>query len=56
MDALGIAGIVVAVITAIAGILALFQGWKCWERRNNTVSSLKNIIRSVIKDLFPLLS
>ncbi|RPB14714.1 hypothetical protein P167DRAFT_582822 [Morchella conica CCBAS932] len=36
VDALGIAGIVVAVITAIAGILALFQGWKCWERRNNT--------------------
>jgi uncharacterized iron-regulated membrane protein len=35
-DALGIAGIVVAVITAIAGILALFKGWKCWGKRYNS--------------------
>lgn len=41
VDGLGIAGIVVAVITAIAGILALFKGWKCWERRNNSASSLE---------------
>jgi uncharacterized iron-regulated membrane protein len=55
-DALGIAGIVVAVITAIAGILALFKGWKCWGKRKNSVSSLENIIRSVIKRSVPFTS
>lgn len=42
LDGFGVAGIVIGVVTAIAAILALFKGWKCWKGRRSSVNPLIN--------------
>jgi hypothetical protein len=43
-----VAGIVIGVVTAVAGILALFRGWKFWKRKRNMVRYYVLLIRTTL--------